>query len=238
MSGIASETPPRSAISGEAARYLSLDRDWIFSEFSLEFASVFIGDPKRGAMIMIEPVRCGALAAALVLCLSFLAGCGQSDPSSEASLAPARLVPTPKRTPGLWREKLTMGGGHADATLCLDAATDQKLAWWGQAGSVGKCQKHDVSQNPDGSWSFDALCKGADGTSVAVSGSATGDFNSGYQISATSDVQGSPDPNLAGRRRFEIDAVHLGACPSGMPPGAMDLPGVGRIDALTGHLIH
>jgi len=148
------------------------------------------------------------------------------------------LAPTPKRTPGLWREKLSLSGSVADVTLCLDAVTDQKLAWWGQAGSIGRCQKHDVAQNPDGSWSFSAICIGASATSVAVTGRASGDFNNSYQLDATSNVKGSPDPNIAGVKHFTIDASRIGPCPPGMPPGSMDLPSVGRVDALTGRLIH
>jgi len=186
------------------------------------------------------PARRGAPIVALMACLSFLAGCGPSATSEEISQAPARLVPTPKRTPGLWSEKLTMASGGADAevTLCLDAITDQKLSWWGQTGAVGQCQKHEVTQNPDGSWNFAALCKGTNGTSAAVSGSVTGDFNTNYQVIAISNIQGSPDPNIAGQRRFTIDALRLGPCPAGMPPGSMDMQGVGRLDAMTGHLIH
>jgi hypothetical protein len=133
-----------------------------------------------------------------------------------------------------------MAGADAgiEVTLCLDAITDQKLAWWGQTGSVGQCQKHDVEQSPDGSWSFTAVCKWSNGSSAAVNGRASGDFNNSYQVSATSNIQGSPDPNIAGQHHFVIDALRLGPCPAGMPPGSMDQPGVGRIDALTGHLIH
>jgi len=186
-----------------------------------------------------QPAYRGAVAVILVACLSLVAACDRSDPATTTS-SPARLAPAPKRTPGLWRQRISQAGSAtvAEVSLCLDAVTDQKLAWWGQAGAVGQCQKHEVAQNPDGSWRFAAVCKGVNGTSVAVDGLVSGDFNTSYQVRATTNVKGSPDSKIAGERHFLIDALRVGPCPDGMPPGAMDIPGVGRFDSVTGHPIH
>jgi hypothetical protein len=116
----------------------------------------------------------------------------------------------------------------------LDAVTDQKLAWWGQAGAVGQCQKHELSRDATGVWTFATLCKGANGASVAISGQVQGDFNQQYKVAAVFTVTGAPEAQLAGTRHFTIDAVRLGACPADMQPGMMDIPGAGRIDAVTG----
>lgn len=155
---------------------------------------------------------------------------GETDGVTAA--APA-AVETPKRKPGLWKQTLLVEGVDViqSVQLCLDAASDAKLAWWGQSGFKQACSKNEIKRQPDGSWRFSSICEGG-GVKTTNDGSAVGDFNSKYQIKAESSTAGAPMAQMNGTRAITIDAQWVGECPAGMRPGDMEMPNGQRVNML------
>lgn len=156
-----------------------------------------------------------------------LAACNRHDEqSSGQSAATRKAVETPKRKPGLWTQTTNVEGlGSIPAVrICLDAAADQKIAWWGQQGARAGCVKNEVNHNADGSWSFSSLCQTVGGIRTSTTGSASGDFQDSYEVRATSTTEGSPMPEMNGSHSVVIEAKWEGPCPADMKPGDMKLP--------------
>jgi hypothetical protein len=162
-----------------------------------------------------------------------LAGCNREPPPSEEPAAKP-VLETPKRQAGLWKQTMSVEGLDVlqSVSLCLDARSDDKIAWWSQQGVREGCEKNDVKHNPDGSWSFESVCRMAGGIKTTTVGRAVGDFSRGYQVSAETTTFGSPMPQLNGTRTITIDAQWLGECPDGMKPGDMELPTGQRLNVL------
>ena len=161
------------------------------------------------------------------------AACSKDQPTDAAGKAAPAAVEVPKRKPGLWKQTMLVEGVDVLQTvqLCLDEASDPKLAWWGQQGFKQACSKNDISRQPDGSWKFSSICEGA-GVKTTNDGAAVGDFSSRYQLRAESTTTGAPVPQMNGSRTVTIDAEWLGECPAGMAPGDMDLPNGQRMNML------
>ena len=165
-----------------------------------------------------------------------LAACNREAPKDEsAGETPAqKVVETPTRKPGLWKQTMTIEGVDTlqGAKLCLDAATDKKLAWWAQQGVRGGCPKNEVIQNPDGSWSFSSVCEMEGGIKTTTEGQAVGDFQSAYQVKAESTTVGAPIPEMNATRTVTIDATWIGECPPGMKPGDIEAPDGRRVNLI------
>jgi hypothetical protein len=160
-----------------------------------------------------------------------LSGCKPTPPAdTQAAAGPA--VDAPRRKPGLWKQSMLIQEGDSiqNVPICLDAASDAKLSWWGRPGS--DCSTSQVSRQPDGSWKFQSTCALPQGGQVVTEGRAVGDFTRSYQVVADSRVTGAPNDNLNGSHSVTIDAVWQGDCPKGMKPGDMDLPNGQRVNAL------
>jgi hypothetical protein len=155
-----------------------------------------------------------------------LAACNRHGEAPKSAAAKARAVETPTRKPGLWIQTTQVEGiGTIPAvSLCLDAATDKKIAWWGQQGARAGCIKNDVSKNADGSWGFSSVCQSVGNIRATTEGSASGDFKSSYEVRATTTTTGAPMPEMNGTHSVIIDAKWAGPCPSDMKPGDMKLP--------------
>lgn len=160
------------------------------------------------------------------------AACSKKPNEAEGK-ASSTVVEVPKRKPGLWKQTLLVEGVDELQTvqLCLDEASDPKLAWWGQQGFKQACSKNDISRQPDGSWKFSSVCE-VGGVKTTNDGAAVGDFNARYQLRADSTTTGSAIPQMNGSHTITIDAEWLGECPAGMKPGDLDLPGGKRINML------
>jgi hypothetical protein len=173
----------------------------------------------------------GAIAAVVVVSATACDKDKTADAGDKAA-APA-VVEVPARKPGLWRQTMLVEGIDMIQTveLCLDKASDGKLAWWGQQGFKQACSKNEIKHQADGSWTFSSVCEGA-GVKTTNDGSAVGDFSSKYQIKADSTTTGAPVPEMNGSRTITIDAEWLGECAAGMKPGDMDLPNGQRINML------
>jgi len=137
-----------------------------------------------------------------------------------------KTVETPRRKPGLWIQTTQVEGiGAVPAvSICLDAATDRKIAWWGQQGARAGCIKNDVSKNADGTWSFSSICQTVGNIRTTTEGTASGDFQKSYEVRATNKNEGAPLPEMNGTHSVIIDAKWDGPCPSNMKPGDMKLP--------------
>jgi hypothetical protein len=153
-----------------------------------------------------------------------IAACNRQAAEEEA--AKPAVVETPVRKAGLWKQTTSVPGmGSIPAVgICLDAAADKKLAWWAQQGLRGNCDQNEISKAADGSWTFSSVCQSPEGIRTATKGTATGDFQSAYQVKAESTTSGAPLPDMNGTRNVTIDAVWSGDCPSNMKPGDMQLP--------------
>ena len=174
--------------------------------------------------------RAGVIAAITVFAATACSKAGEGDAVEKA--APA-VVEVPKRKPGLWKQTMLVEGADVLETvkLCLDEASDSKLAWWGQQGFKQACSKNDITRQPDGSWKFSSVCEGA-GVKTTNDGAAVGDFSSRYQLRAESTTTGAPIPQLNGSRTITIDAEWTGECPAGMSPGDLELPSGQRMNML------
>ena len=174
--------------------------------------------------------KAGVIAGIAVLAATACSKTGDGDAVDKA--APA-AVEVPKRKPGLWKQTMLVEGADVLQTvkLCIDEASDPKLAWWGQQGFKQACSKNEINRQPDGSWKFSSVCEGA-GVKTTNDGAAVGDFSSRYQLRAESTTTGAPIPQLNGSRTITIDAEWMGECPAGMSPGDLELPNGQRMNML------
>ena len=154
-----------------------------------------------------------------------LAGCNRHEQQQQPA-GKARAVETPKRRPGLWTQTTDVQGigSFPAVSLCLDVAADKKISWWGQQGARAGCAKNEVTKNSDGSWSFSSSCQTEGGIHTSTEGVASGDFQSAYQVTATSTTEGAPLPEMNGSHHVVITATWKGPCPADMKPGDMKLP--------------
>src|SRR3954466_15249188 len=85
-----------------------------------------------------------------------------------AASAPAAPMAPPSRKPGLWAQTISTTGMTQTIKMCLDAAVDQKMKWWGssQMGKGGgDCSEQRVTPRAGGGWDFHSVCKmGESGT--------------------------------------------------------------------------
>lgn len=163
-----------------------------------------------------------------------LAACEGGGPETKAKSAAPAVVETPKRKPGLWKQVMTIQdiGATQTANLCLDRDTDAKLSWWAQQGVRGGCAKNEVAKQPDGSWSFASSCELVGGIQMRTEGTATGDFQNNYTVTARTTTTGAPMEQMNGTRTTVIEATWAGECPAGMRPGEMELPTGQRVDMI------
>lgn len=151
-----------------------------------------------------------------------LAACNRADEEP----APRKVYETPDRKAGLWKQTTTAAGMGDVPTvhLCLDAATDKKMAWWGQQGMRANCPQNEVTRNADGSWSFQSVCESPGGTKTTTKGQVSGDFQARYHVEAQNTTVGAPRPEMNGSRAVTMDAEWVGECPANMRPGDLQLP--------------
>jgi len=175
-----------------------------------------------------------------VLCVSglasasLLAACSKKDETttaaatgeaaSAAANAPAGPIAPPRRKPGLWSQTVSSQGSTQTMKLCLDEATEARLTVWGGQATADMCAKNLVTRAPGG-FNFDSECDMGGAGKIVTKGTATGDFNSKYVIKATSVTTGSTMAQANGTHDMEMTGTWEGACPAGMKPGDMTLPG-------------
>lgn len=160
---------------------------------------------------------------ALAACQKKEGAAATGDAPAAAATAPAMTGP-PKRKPGLWTQTVSTQGMTQTMTLCLDEATEAKMTLWGQQANKDICARNVVTPGVGG-WSFDSECDMGAAGKVSTKGTASGDFSSKYVVKATSVTTGSSMAQANGTHEMEMTGTWEGACPAGMKPGDMTLPG-------------
>ena len=170
-----------------------------------------------------------------------LAACNKPAGTDGAPVAPAAAasggqaasaMAMPVRKPGLWETTMMRDGkpggprmaGTGVMKMCVDAASDVKMAAFGGRMGRGMCSEQHASKNPDGSYSFASTCTIGAGATVTSKGVASGDFTSKYVVHSESDVSGGQFAQMNGHHVTEITSVYAGPCPAGMAGGDMQLP--------------
>jgi hypothetical protein len=114
--------------------------------------------------------------------------------------------------------------------ICLDKASDQKIALWG-AQSNGACSKNAVQHDPDGSWRFEANCDMGTGGWIMTKGVVTGDLTSRYVVQSETTRTGAEVPQMNRTMKVTVEAKRIGDCPAGWAGGDMSV-GPMRANAL------
>ena len=157
-----------------------------------------------------------------------LAGCQKKDdaaPSAAQTAEPAAAAPmSMARKPGLWTQTVQTEGVSQVIKVCLDAATDKQMQITGQAVGKDMCSENTVTPAPGG-FTFRSVCDTGPGGKSVTTGSTSGDLNSNYTVKASTTTTGAQMAQANGTRAVEITAKWEGACPAGMTPGDMQLPG-------------
>ena len=173
----------------------------------------------------------------IVASLLALSACERPAEKSagEGQGASPAFVPSqtpPKRKPGLWEQRVSTGDLLQVSRICLDAATDAKISFWGSQATQDVCEKNVFSSRVAGGYQFSSVCDMGSGGKTTTSGVATGDFSARYLIQAESSTVGAAAPQMNGQRKVTVEAAWQGACPEGYRPGDMSLPGGVRINLL------
>lgn len=134
--------------------------------------------------------------------------------------------PFPKRKPGLWEVAMQAPGLGAPLAMqqCVDAASDEAMQRRAMAGEPGAQCRQVSTTRIAGGVEVRGECSGPQGKSSVVS-RITGDMQARYTV----DNQVTFDPPRHGQKQasMKMEAVHTGACPAGMKPGDMQMPGMG-----------
>jgi hypothetical protein len=162
------------------------------------------------------------------------AATGSADTTAASAPTPAAPVGPPTRKAGLWTQTIATGQVNQTIKMCLDAAADAKMKWWGssQAGKSSNCTEEKVTPHLGGGWDFHSVCKTGESGTVTSDGSATGDFGSHYKVEVNSVTSGSAMEQANGTRKVSIEATWDGPCPADMKPGDMVLPGGMKLNAM------
>jgi hypothetical protein len=146
-----------------------------------------------------------------------------------ASAAAAQINP-PARKPGLWKQTMTStkAGQKPQAmasTLCLDAATDKRIALFGSGVGQQVCSSNKVTKTPAG-YSFSSTCSMGGAGTIKTTGTAKGDFSKAYSMQMNSVTTGAAMAQMNGASTTTVTATWAGACPAGQKPGDMVMNGM------------
>lgn len=138
----------------------------------------------------------------------------------------------PARKSGLWEHSTEVMGVTQTARMCVDAASDQDIALWGQQASAETGCEQNTFTPVAGGYSFVSVCPDGQGGKVTTKGTITGDFNSAYRMEATTSTAGSSIPQANATMKTVLTATWKGPCPEGMKPGDIQvaLPGGATIN--------
>jgi len=136
-----------------------------------------------------------------------------------ASAAIADTLPVNK--PGLWINRNTSDGQTTEAKLCMDQASQGRMMQMGMAMSKEMCSSNIIKRTGN-IVTVDSVCKvmGSTITSHAV---YTYAGDTGYKGT----INSSYSPALMGKKSdvMTTDSKWAGACPTGMVPGDIIVPG-------------
>ena len=147
-----------------------------------------------------------------------LAGCDRKAGEASSTSIPARKA-------GMWELSLNRDGKPGrlgSLRACLDAAADSKLSVFGRHFASGDCRRK-IDRDAGGVYHFSSTCTNANGATINTMGTATGDFQSGYQVHSEVNVSGAPYAPMNGMHMVDLSGRYLGACPGGVKPGDVAL---------------
>ncbi len=131
----------------------------------------------------------------------------------------------PKRKPGLWEVSMQAPGLGTPMAMqqCVDAASDAAMQRRAMSGEPGAQCKHLSTKPIAGGVEVRGECTGPQGRQQIVSRMA-GDMNARYTV--VNEVTFDPPRHGQAKAAMTMEAVHKGACPAGMKPGEMQMPGM------------
>lgn len=143
----------------------------------------------------------------------------------------AHAVDYPKLKSGMWDVTISSTGSQPTmrkTSMCIDASVQGEMVQMGEGWTQRMC-KRNVVKVEGGRFVGESECNL--GESVATSRSVmsfTGD--TGY----TTEIDSTYNPPFMGMKtaKTRIDGRHTGACPAGMKPGDMTLPGGQTVNVL------
>jgi hypothetical protein len=159
-----------------------------------------------------------------------LAGCNKpatpgAKPSAGAPSAASATVTLPDRKAGLWEQTMSRDGKPAmgpmggKMSVCLDAATSQKMSVFGRQFGRGMCEQPSVSRGLDGTYTFASSCDSPGGGKIVSKGTASGDFNSHYEVHSQTDITGARMERMNGHHEMVMTGDWKGPCPPDMKAG-------------------
>jgi hypothetical protein len=156
------------------------------------------------------------------------AAAAPAPPKASITAGPLSLDQLPHQKPGLWRNTMTvegLGRPIPAMEMCLDAATEARMAVWSRSVRNSRCAPSQFNRNLDGSISFKTACDLGPGGKRADSGTIVGDFNSGYKVTIDSTTAGAAVPAANGEHKMSIEATWVGPCSPGQKGGDVIMPG-------------
>jgi hypothetical protein len=141
-----------------------------------------------------------------------------------AAPAAADDLNLPARKPGLWQMSMNIAGHAMVTKQCVDAATDKEMMQSAFAKSGQKCATLANSRSGN-TITIDSTCTLSGGMTTKTHATISGDFQSEYTIDAVTDMTGGP-AQMPKHSEMKQDVKWAGACPAGMKPGDMQMPGM------------
>ncbi len=137
--------------------------------------------------------------------------------TTSTSVTTTDAAPTPK--PGLWKMTVAAEGMTPMVmNVCLGAPTPGVNPFTPPAAPGQNCTKNDISRSGSG-YAIDMECT-ANGVTMAIEGSVSGNFSTSYRTELTTKMSGANIPPAASKAvKSSVDSVYVSACPEGMKPG-------------------
>ena len=139
----------------------------------------------------------------------------------------ANAQPVPQQKPGLWQDDMVMNGRHISSQSCVSvesaAATS---AFSAQVRKNDKCESHQITRNPDGSWTSISTCEFRPGVKRTSRTDASGDFDSKITMTMRSPPTAAPEMTMT--------ATWLGACKPGQKGGDVIMSNGMKMNTLDG----
>jgi len=163
-------------------------------------------------------------------------GAAASTDTTVSSSGPTSMGGTPHRRSGLWEQSVTrdgkpIGAGKINMSamkMCVDAASEANQTVFSHSAAIQAAANRHCSMTPptrsaSGGWTEVNTCPMPSGGSTTTTITASGDFNTSYQLQMDEVSTGAPIPALNGHHVMNVDGKWDGPCPAGMAGGDMDL---------------
>ncbi|HWE99994.1 MAG TPA: DUF3617 family protein [Caulobacteraceae bacterium] len=144
-----------------------------------------------------------------------------------------REAATPARAPGEWLVALDFDGAAHPlpvSRICLDRASDARLAIVGAQMDRGQCSTYQVGRVAHGQWRLHSVCQIAGGASVTTDAEIFGEpdarwWDQTYWARASGVETGAADASQNGTHSVVLTARRVGACDAGRRGGDITVNG-------------